>query len=139
MKLLLKLVLLIVVIGLLSLLVFENQEYFLAVQAFTVDLKIHESLNWTIPGVPNLAFWGICFFIGLFLAGYKALSIRFRLNKQLRQKETMIRTLKDELNAIKTELDVFKHDPYIKPVYQSVITDEETQQPQNEEPVSKDA
>jgi hypothetical protein len=97
----------------LGILIYQNLDYFMAKQALKFDLKI-SSWHWTVPELQNIAFFAICFFIGLIITGIKWLMVTFRFKKEIKTKDTTIASLKEQLNALKTELDVFQHDPYIK-------------------------
>ena len=111
---LIKFVFWLIIICLLITLVIQNQEYFLATTTLHLDLKAVESWNWTIPELQTGIYLAICFALGFLLTGYKALAIKFRLNRNIRSKDKEISRLKDEVNTLRTELEVFKSDPYIK-------------------------
>ena len=108
-----KFLFLLIILGLLGLLVYQNLEYFMAKQALSIDLKI-SGWHWTSPELPALAFWGICFGLGLLITGLKGLAISFSLGREIKKKEAKIDTLKKEITDLKTRLGVFIHDPYIK-------------------------
>ncbi len=97
----------------LGILIYQNLDFFMAKQALKFDLKI-SSWNWTIPELQNIAFFAICFFIGFILAGMKWLMVNFKFKKEVKIKDATITSLKEQLNGLKAELDVFRHDPYIK-------------------------
>ncbi|MBU2629691.1 MAG: hypothetical protein KKE61_13820 [Proteobacteria bacterium] len=67
-----KILLWLIILGLLSTLVYQNLAYFMTTVALTLDLKV-SSWHWTIPELQNIAFFGICFFLGLLLPVSKAL------------------------------------------------------------------
>lgn len=102
-----------IILILLGTLIYQNLEYFMTTEALTLDLKV-ASWHWTLPELQNIAFFGICFLLGLFLAGIKGLFVKYRLNKEIKAKDATVTTLKDEVNTLRTELEVFQHDPYIK-------------------------
>ncbi|MBU0969760.1 MAG: septum formation initiator family protein [Proteobacteria bacterium] len=104
---------LLIVLGLLGTLVYQNLEYFMTPSALHIDLKI-STWNWTAPSLPNAAFWGICFGLGLLVTGIKGLFTAFRLGREIKTQEGLISNLKQEINDLKIRLDVFVHDPYIK-------------------------
>ena len=110
---LIKFLLWFIIIVLLAILVWQNQDYFMAATALHLDLKV-ESWNWTIPELQTGIYFAICFALGLLLAGFKAVVIKFRLNKNIKAKDKQIVSLNDEINSLKTELEVFKNDPYLK-------------------------
>ncbi len=97
----------------LGILIYQNLDFFMAKQALKFDLKI-SSWSWTVPELQNIIFFAICFFLGLIITGFKWLLLNFKFKKAFKTKDATIISLKEQLNALKTELDVFQHDPYIK-------------------------
>jgi len=108
-----KLLFWLIILALLGTLMYQNQAYFMTPTALTIDLKI-PGWSWVIPPIQNVAYFGICFLLGLILAGIKGLLAVFYLRKQIKNGNKTIASLQTEINSLKTELDVFKHDPYIK-------------------------
>jgi hypothetical protein len=104
---------LLVIIGLLSTLIYQNLDYFMTPSALHIDFKI-STWQWTIPALPLIAYWGICFGLGLLITGMKGLFTAFRLGREIKSQDKLMTTLKLEINDLKTKLDVFVHDPYIK-------------------------
>jgi hypothetical protein len=108
-----KLLLWLIILGLLGVLIYQNLEYFMTTVALKFDLKV-ASWNWTIPELQNIAYFGICFLLGLILAGLKGFVVSFKLSKEIKTKDASLTSLKEQVNTLKTELEVFQHDPYIK-------------------------
>lgn len=108
-----KLLFWLIILALLGTLIYQNQDYFMAMTTLNLDLKI-AGWAWVIPPIQNIAYFGICFLLGLVLAGMKGLFSAFGLKKQIKSGNKTIASLQAEINSLKTELDVFKHDPYIK-------------------------
>lgn len=104
---------LLVILGLLSTLIYQNLDYFMAPTSLHIDLKI-STWQWTIPTLPLIAYWGICFGIGLLITGMKGLFTAFRLGREIKQQDASMGILKQEITSLKTRLEVFVHDPYIK-------------------------
>ncbi|MBU8910831.1 MAG: hypothetical protein KOO65_06140 [Desulfobacterales bacterium] len=102
-----------IIAGLLGILIYQNLDYFMTTRALKFDLKI-ASWNWTIPELQNIVYFGICFLLGLIIAGVKGFVVKFRLNKEIKTKDAAIASFKEQVNTLKTELEVFQHDPYIK-------------------------
>ncbi|MDA8133718.1 MAG: hypothetical protein M0T82_03770 [Desulfobacteraceae bacterium] len=102
-----------IILALIGTLVYQNQPYFLTIPLLNFDLKV-PGWSWALPPLQNIAYFGICFVLGLILAGIKGLVAVFGLKRQLKKTNTSIAGLQKEIESLKTELDVFKHDPYIK-------------------------
>ncbi len=102
-----------IILGLLGILVYQNLDYFMTTRALKFDLKI-ASWNWTMPELQNIAYFGICFLLGLILVGIKGFVVKLRLKKEIKTKDATVASLKEQVNTLKTELEVFQHDPYIK-------------------------
>ncbi len=92
---------------------YQNYDYFMTANALKFDLKI-SSWNWTIPELQNIVFFAICFFSGFIITGIKLLTGNFKFKREMKTKDIAISSLKEQLNILNAELDVFKHDPYIK-------------------------
>jgi hypothetical protein len=108
-----KTILWLIILGLLTTLIYQNKDYFLATVILEIDLKV-STWHWAIPELPNIAYFGICFLLGIILIGIKTIAIKFRLNKEIKTKNATIESLEKQVNTIKTDLEVFQHDPYIK-------------------------
>ena len=132
---------LLVILGLLSTLICQNLDYFMTPSALHIDLKI-STWHWTAQELPNIAYWGICFGIGLLTTGMKGLFTAFRLGREIKTQDNVIDTLKQEINDLKTRLDVFVHDPYIKKEIEKPVVDETVEQaptdPENLAPQKED-
>ncbi|MCP3941363.1 MAG: LapA family protein [Desulfobacteraceae bacterium] len=104
---------LLVILGLLGTLIYQNQNYFMAPSALHIDFKI-STWFWTTSELPNIIYWGICFGLGLLITGIKGLLTAFRLGREIKEKNKLVGSLKQEINNLTTKLEVFIHDPYIK-------------------------
>jgi hypothetical protein len=106
-----KFLFLLIILGLLGLLIYQNIDYFIAGSSLSLNLKFAQ---WTVPELPNWAFWGICFGLGLLITGIKGLITAFRLGREIKNKERVIAELTTTKRDLQARLDVFLHDPYIK-------------------------
>ena len=102
-----------IVLAALGILIYQNLDYFMAKQALKFDLKI-SSWNWTIPELQNIAFFAICFFLGFILAGIKWMILHFKFKNAFKTKDATIASFKEQLSTLKAELEVSKHNPYMK-------------------------
>jgi len=82
-------------------LIYQNIDYFMAVQALKFDLKVF-SWNWTIPEIQNIAFFAICFLTGFILAGIKWLMANLKFKKEIKAQNLTIDSLKEQLNSLKS-------------------------------------
>ena len=118
--------------------VYQNLDYFMTTTILKIDLKFN-AWNWTIPELQNLAYFGICFFLGIIIAGVRGFIIKLGLKKEIKQKNAAISSLKEKLTELKSELDVFQHDPYIKKeieketIVEQIVPDQT--EPEQDEPV----
>lgn len=108
-----KFLLWLIVLSFLGIFIYQNIDYFMIKTALKIDLKI-ASWNWTLPEIQNIAYFGICFLLGLLIAGIRGFVIKLGLKKEIKKKDAAIASFKEKLTSLKTELDVFQHDPYIK-------------------------
>ena len=104
---------LLIILILLGTLGYQNQDYFMAVTPLHINLDLL-SFHYTAKALPNAAYWGICFGLGLLIIGMRGLFTAFRLGREVKEREAVIAGLKSEINTLKINLDVFTHDPYIK-------------------------
>lgn len=102
-----------IILGFLGILIYQNLDYFMAATAFKLDLKV-AAWNWIFPELQNGAYLGICFLLGLILAGVRGFFAKLPLKKEIKTQKAEIASLKEQVNTAKSELEVFKHDPYIK-------------------------
>ncbi len=134
-----------IILGLLGTLIYQNLEYFMTTVVLNIDLKVKD-LAWSIPELQNVAYFGICFLLGLILAGGKGLLTKLRLKREIKTKDAEISALKKQVNELKMKLEVFQHDPYIKKELEKKPLAEEpepeqseqTEQPENEEGAKSD-
>ncbi len=106
-----KMLILLVILTLAGLLIYQNIDYFTTGSVLTLDLKF---TGWTIPELPNWAFWGICLGLGLLITGIKGLVTAFGLGREIKKRDLRITELTDRNTDLQARLDVFIHDPYIK-------------------------
>ncbi|MDZ7667220.1 MAG: hypothetical protein U5K27_18150 [Desulfotignum sp.] len=135
-----KFLILLIIIGLVGLLVYQNVDYFTTGTMLTLNLKF---TGWTTPELPNWAFWGLCLGLGLLITGIKGLTTAFGLGRQIKKRDAQIAKLTAHNADLQARLDVFVHDPYIKKGLSDTREDilentrQETQEAPNETPVKE--
>lgn len=113
MKIIIKTLLLLIALSLAGAVVYQNLEYFMTRNTLTIHI---EKLNWTwtTPALENILYIGIGFFAGFLLSSINGMLVKLNLNRIIKTKEVEIKALEEKNNVLKTELEVFQHDPYIK-------------------------
>lgn len=120
-----------IILVLLGVLIYQNLEYFMTTVALKLDLKI-AMWSWTIPEIQNIVYFAICFILGIILAGIKGFLSKLGLKKEIKAKDTTIISLKEQINTLKEELEVFQHDPYINKALEGTPQTDETAEAQPE-------
>ena len=64
----------------------------------------------------------------------KGLFTAFRLGREIKNHDKLVTTLKQEINELKTKLDVFVHDPYIKKEMEKPVAKETVEQAPSADP-----
>jgi hypothetical protein len=118
-----KFLILLIILGLLGLLIYQNIAYFTTAGSLTLDLKFNQ-WQWASPALPNWAFWGICFGLGLLITGMKGLVTAYRLGREIKKKQGQIADLTARNKDLQARLDVFTHDPYIKKAFSDTESEE---------------
>jgi uncharacterized integral membrane protein len=118
----------VIIIGLLALMVFQNQNYFLARQSLGLNLYFK---NYSLPEVANIFLFFICFLAGLLFAAYFLIFDRFKLKKINKTLNTTINTHLEKISSIEKELETFKPIE-TKPFDQAVTLSTEIKTPTGE-------
>ena len=95
----------VIILGLLALMVFQNQNFFLARQSLGLNLYFK---NYSLPEVVNIFLFFICFLAGLFLAVYFIFFDRFKLKKTNKMLNTTINTHLEKISSLEKELETLK-------------------------------
>ena len=95
----------VVIIGFLALIVFQNQNFFLARQSLGLNLYFK---NYSLPEVANIFLFFISFLAGLLFAAYFIFLDRFKLKKANKTLSTTINTHLEKISSIEKELETFK-------------------------------
>ncbi len=93
--------------------IYQNHEYFFAKNSLIIDLRI-DSLQWVIPEFMNIGYFGISFCLGFLIAGYMGISSKLKSRKVVKKLTHDIDSYHEQVISLKTELDKFHNDPYIK-------------------------
>lgn len=120
-----KFLILLIILGLLGLLIYQNLAYFTTVESLIFDLRYNQ-WQWASPALPNWAFWGICFVLGLLITGMKGLATAFRLGREIKKNQKQIADLTAKNKDLQSRLNVFTHDPYIKKALSDTESEEKS-------------
>jgi len=113
----------VIILGLLALMVFQNQNFFLARQSLELNLYFK---NYSLPEVVNIFLFFICFLAGLLFAVYFIFFDRFKLKKTNKTLNTTITTHLEKISSLEKKLETFK------PIDQAVTLSTEIKTPAGE-------
>ena len=118
----------VIIIGLLVLLVHQNQDFFLARQSLGLNLYFK---SFAFAEAANLFLFLICFLAGLLLAAYFIFFDRFKLKKTNKTLNTTINTHLEKISSLEKELETLKPTES-KPFDQAVTLSAEIKKPSGE-------
>ncbi|MDY6790561.1 MAG: LapA family protein [Thermodesulfobacteriota bacterium] len=118
----------VIIIGLLVLLVHQNQDFFLARQSLGLNLYFK---TFALPEAANLFLFLICFLAGLLFAAYFIFFDRFKLKKTNKTLNTTINTHLEKISSLEKELETLKPTES-KPFDPAVTLSTETKEPSDE-------
>jgi hypothetical protein len=95
----------IMIIGLLALLVFQNQPYFFT--KHSLSLNLYFTARYT-PDVPNLLIIAVFFAAGLLIAYLSSLFERFKANKALKDLRATNKSYQETVEQMRREVDALK-------------------------------
>ncbi len=95
----------VIILGLLALMVFQNQNFFLARQSLGLNLYFK---NYSLPEVVNIFLFFICFLAGLLFAVYFIFFDRFKLKKTNKELNSTINTHLEKISSLEKELETLK-------------------------------
>jgi uncharacterized integral membrane protein len=94
-----------IIFGILALLIFENQEFFLAKQTLRINLWVKE---YHLPEMANALLTLIFFLAGIIITFLFNVSARFRARRTIKKLNATITKHNKELSELKTEIDALK-------------------------------
>ncbi len=134
MKTIIKYTFLITFLTIIGSIIYQNLDYLMTQNALSINIDKY-NWHWSTPKLENLFYFGICFLAGLILSGLKGITVKWDSRRTIKSKENEIQTLRKQNKTLKTELDVFQHDPYIKKGLEKKLI---TQEAQLLEPIPED-
>lgn len=91
------------VIGLLALLIFQNQEFFFQKTTLNMDFYFNANKN-PVPPLPNVLLFLTFFFVGLFIAYLISLFGQFKSKKTIKNLNATIQSQMEVLSSLKSEI-----------------------------------
>lgn len=95
-----------IIFGLIALVIFQNQEFFLAKQSLRIDLGvINEYLT---PDLPNAVLVLIFFFCGIIIAYLFSISTRLKAKRTIKKLNTTVASHNKEVSDLRSEIKSLK-------------------------------
>lgn len=94
-----------------GLVIYQNKEYFFAMQALSLNLGV-ATWNWTAPPIQNIFYDGLFLVVGVLVAGFYALTSKFRSNRTIKALNATIDSHLEKIAVLKKDLEKFRNDPY---------------------------
>lgn len=95
----------VIVFGFLALVIFQNQEFFLARQSLDINLYM---ASYQTPSVPNAVLFVAFFLAGLLIAYFFSLFERFKANKTIKSLNAALKANEDSMAGLKKDVDAMK-------------------------------
>jgi hypothetical protein len=95
-----------IILGVLALVIFQNQEFFLGKQSLRINLGIAE--EYLTPELPIAVLALIFFFCGVVIAYLFSVSARFRTRRTIKKLNTTLTSQKKELAELTNEINSLK-------------------------------
>ena len=95
-----------IIIALIGIIIYQNQEYFLARQSLGINLWIGEPYQ--TPELLNVVFFLIVFGVALIIGYLFSLAARFRANQTVKAMRRELESQVETIAALQRELDTYK-------------------------------
>jgi uncharacterized integral membrane protein len=95
-----------IILGVLALVIFQNQEFFLGRQSLRINFGITE--EYLTPELPIAVLALIFFFCGVIIAYLFSVSARFRSRRTIKKLNATLTSQKNELTELKNEINSLK-------------------------------
>jgi uncharacterized integral membrane protein len=96
----------VIIFGFIALVIFQNQTFFLAKNAFRIDLGVFES--YLSPQLPNAVLILMFFFSGIIIAYLFNFSARFKAKRTIKKLNNRITSRSKEMSELKREINALK-------------------------------
>ena len=114
-----RIILWLVIFGFLALVIFQNQDFFLAEQSFKINVLF---AKYTSPLIPTAVLFVLFFMCGLLISYFFSLFEKFKANKAIREMKAtmdshlqMISSLKSELEGLKGGVETPEPEEVVEP------------------------
>ena len=100
-----RIILWLVIFGFMALVIFQNQEFFLAEQSFSINVLV---TKYTSPLIPTAVLFVLFFLCGLLISYFLSLFEKFKANKAIREMKATIDSHLQMISSLKSELESLK-------------------------------
>jgi NADH:ubiquinone oxidoreductase subunit 5 (subunit L)/multisubunit Na+/H+ antiporter MnhA subunit len=120
----------ILIIGLLALLVYQNQTYFFSQYSLGINLGFFKRVS---PDIYNLVIIAAFFCFGLLIAYISSLFDKFKAKKTIKELKSASKSHQDTITQMRQEVDALKKP--VEPETQPQVTDDAVMEPSDHETV----
>jgi len=104
------LIFIVLILGFVGLIGFQNWEYFRIKQSLGIDLTFPVTYSYQTPELLNAFYWVICCIVGFFLAYFLGLLKQFRQHKTIKNLNNTIALHLEKISSIENELSSLRYD-----------------------------
>ena len=103
------LILIVLILGFVGLIGFQNWEYFRAKQSLALELTFPVTYNYQTPEILNAIYWIVCIAVGFLVAYFLGLLKQFRQHKTIKNLNNTIALHLEKINGLENELSSLKY------------------------------
>ena len=100
-----KVIFLIIILGLVGIVIFQNKEFFMAEQSLVINLYFAE---YTMPETANIILFLVCFFVGLLIGYLYYLFMRLKSKKMIRNLNSTINSHLETISDLEKDVESIK-------------------------------
>ena len=121
-----KIILVLIILGLIGLIIYQNQDYFMTKNSLMLNFYFSE---YTVPQAVNGLYWLGCFAVGFLISYFSSLVFRFKAQKKIKLQNQTIENYRETVQELKKEVENIRASGYFsrqKPAQDDLQDEAET-------------